>query len=442
VYDAAGQKLSVTYQTAVAGVVIPMTNVMKPLTNAQISQTFKTDYCGNVIYENGAVSRILTEEGYITFNGTTPVYHYYLKDHQGNNRVVLNQDGTVEQVNHYYPFGGLMGESTAGGVQPYKYNGKELDRMHGLDLFDYGARHYDAAIGRWSTIDPMSEEYYSISPYAYCGNNPVNAIDPTGMSYDWFQSESGAVLWRDSQEKKLSIGGEIFNNIGKSYSLKMNDGSYLNYFDNVPLSVSNSPVNTWNKVLNNDALRGELLSRGSPLAESSKISLFQASIHKGQQDFIDHPLTQFAINSLLFIATGGLDVVPAAGGRIASQAAKGVTAEGAVWAQKTFSGTFSAGGKFAGQTVESVAEALRSGTLSVADVPINVVVRNGQTFILNTRSSAALMQAGIPRNAWNVVNQTGVSSFESMLTGQLIRNGLINGTNTIRQSGTQLILSH
>jgi RHS repeat-associated protein len=182
VYDAAGQKLSVTYQTAVAGVVIPMTNVMKPLTNAQISQTFKTDYCGNVIYENGAVSRILTEEGYITFSGTTPIYHYYLKDHQGNNRVVLNQDGTVEQVNHYYPFGGLMGESTAGGVQPYKYNGKELDRMHGLDLFDYGARHYDAAIGRWMSIDPLAEKYYSISTYAYVANNPVNYVDLRGDS--------------------------------------------------------------------------------------------------------------------------------------------------------------------------------------------------------------------------------------------------------------------
>lgn len=52
------------------------------------------------------------------------------------------------------------------------------------------------------------------------------------------------------------------------------------------------------------------------------------------------------------------------------------------------------------------------------------------------------MQAGIPRSAWNVVNQTGVSSFESMLTGQLSRNGLINGTNTIKQSGTKLILSN
>ena len=181
---AAGQKLSVTHQTAIAGVVIPMTNVMTPLTAAQIFSTFKTDYCGNIIYENGNVSRILTEEGYITFSGTTPVYHYYLKDHQGNNRVVINQSGTVEQVNHYYPFGGLMGESTAGGVQPYKYNGKELDRMHGLDLFDYGARHYDAAIGRWWTVDPLAEKYYSISPYVYCKNNPVRFVDPNGMWYD------------------------------------------------------------------------------------------------------------------------------------------------------------------------------------------------------------------------------------------------------------------
>ena len=65
-------------------------------------------------------------------------------------------------------------------MQPYKYNGKELDRTHGLDWYDYGARNYDATLCQFTTIDPMCEKYYHISPYAYCGNNPINAIDPTG----------------------------------------------------------------------------------------------------------------------------------------------------------------------------------------------------------------------------------------------------------------------
>ena len=61
----------------------------------------------------------------------TPIYHAYLTDHQGNVRVVVDENATVKQVNHYYPYGALFAESTNGDVQPYKYNGKELDRMHG-----------------------------------------------------------------------------------------------------------------------------------------------------------------------------------------------------------------------------------------------------------------------------------------------------------------------
>jgi hypothetical protein len=52
--------------------------------------------------------------------------------------------------------------------------------MLGLDLYDYGARFYDARIARWQTIDPLCEKYYSISPYAYCANNPLNLVDPDG----------------------------------------------------------------------------------------------------------------------------------------------------------------------------------------------------------------------------------------------------------------------
>ena len=123
---------------------------------------------------------LLTEEGYINLTGTQQ-YHYYLKDHQGNNRVVINQSGTVEETNHYYPFGGVFG--TTGNTQPYKYNGKELDTKQGLNWYDYGARHYDAALGRFTTNDPLAEKYYSMSPYTYCADNPVKFIDPNGMEY-------------------------------------------------------------------------------------------------------------------------------------------------------------------------------------------------------------------------------------------------------------------
>ena len=140
--------------------------------------TTTTDYCGNVVYENGVQKLLLTEEGYVTLSDGK--YHYYLKDHQGNNRVVINQSGTVEEANHYYPFGGVFASS--GNVQPYKYNGKEYDGKKGLNWYDYGARHYVAALGRFTTNDRFSEKYHSLSPYQYGANNPVNTIDINGDS--------------------------------------------------------------------------------------------------------------------------------------------------------------------------------------------------------------------------------------------------------------------
>ena len=135
-----------------------------------------TDYCGDVVYEKGVRKLLLTEAGYVTLNDKK--YHYYLKDHQGNNRVVINQSGAVEETNHYYPFGGVF--ASTGNVQPYKYNGKELDAKKGLNWYDYGARHYDAALGRFTTVDPLAEKHYSESLYTYCYSNPINCIDPNG----------------------------------------------------------------------------------------------------------------------------------------------------------------------------------------------------------------------------------------------------------------------
>ena len=198
------------------------------------STTTTTDYCGNVIYENGVQKLLLTEEGYITLSDSK--YHYYLKDHQGNNRVVISQSGTVEETSHYYPFGGVF--ASAGNVQPYKYNGKELDTKKGLNWYDYGARHYDAVLGRFISVDALYDKHFKVSPYVYCGNEPVGRIDPDGN--DWrvqthynretdkieYKITVRAALINNSNNKELDIktlAGQIVEQVNAAYTISGDD---------------------------------------------------------------------------------------------------------------------------------------------------------------------------------------------------------------------------
>ena len=159
------------------------------------SVTTTTDYCGNVIYENNTAKLLLTGEGYISLSDKK--YHYYLQDHQGNNRVVVDKDGNVKETNHYYPFGGVF--ASTGSVQPYKYNGKELDTKKGLNWYDYGARMYDPALGRWHVVDPLAEKYCGVSPYTYCKNNPILRIDIDGKD-DYVVNKNGYVFfWKNTK---------------------------------------------------------------------------------------------------------------------------------------------------------------------------------------------------------------------------------------------------
>ena len=227
IYSATGTKLSVTY------------------TNGG---TIKNNqYCGNMLYENGTLKQILIDGGYITFNGSTPQYHFYLKDHLGNNRVVVNASGTVEQVNHYYPFGGLMGESTNGDIQRYKYNGKELDRMNGLDWYDYGARHMDGI--RFTTMDPMAEKYYGISPYVYCADNPVKYVDLHGDSI--IVNKYGEDLSINGKDKNVYVrNGDKYTQIGEIGNYIKADhlvSNMLNRNADIARNMSN-PIEFYNRV--------------------------------------------------------------------------------------------------------------------------------------------------------------------------------------------------
>ena len=148
------------------------------ISESSLTMSDTTDYVGTFEYEGGVLKRIETENGYIE-DGR---YVYYVRDHLGSIRRLSSHRVGSEGLN-YYPYGMLWRSEGALSEQRYLYTGKEYDRMHGLNLYDYGARFYDPSLGRFTTVDPMAEKYYSLSPYVYCGNNPTRFIDPSGMSY-------------------------------------------------------------------------------------------------------------------------------------------------------------------------------------------------------------------------------------------------------------------
>ena len=163
VYDAGGSKLRTIHEALT---------------------TNTTDYIGDFIFEDGKLSKYQFEGGYCSFDSNlNPTYYYYEKDHLGSIRMVVNENGTVEQVNHYYPFGGVYGDLAYNSeLQKNKYIGKEFDHTSGLDWYDHGARMYDAAKGSWDRMDYFCEKYFSNSPYISCFNIPTKYIDESGDS--------------------------------------------------------------------------------------------------------------------------------------------------------------------------------------------------------------------------------------------------------------------
>ena len=170
--DASGRKLRTTYQTSRYASLGPddlvhvdtlelnpgiydhiETGVLRPLSSPGIGGTverwddgkvqpaenmlwntnFIRDYCGDIIYKDGEVERILTDNGYAVPDSAGGYdYYYYVKDWQGNVRAVIDEANRRMELNSYYPYG--MPMSSTASVQPYKYGGKELDRTNGLDM--------------------------------------------------------------------------------------------------------------------------------------------------------------------------------------------------------------------------------------------------------------------------------------------------------------------
>ena len=154
-----------------------------PAEEALWSTSYVRDYCGDIIYKDGEIERILTDNGYAVPDSAGGYdYYYYVKDWQGNVRAVIDEANRRMELNNYYPYG--MPMSSTASVQPYKYGCKELDRTNGLDMYDFHARHYDPIVPHFITMDELCEKYPSISPYAYCAGNPIRYVDPDGKEFN------------------------------------------------------------------------------------------------------------------------------------------------------------------------------------------------------------------------------------------------------------------
>ncbi len=169
-----------------------------------------TDYLGGYQYVDGLLQYFPTAEGYVKHTVSDVSHYNYVynyTDHLGNIRLSYTWDENEQALaileeNNYYPFGlkhsnynfdqkqyedSLLGGVKIEDVVPgeakynYKYNGKELQDELGLGWYDYQARNYDPAIGRWMNIDPLAEASRRYSPYTYALDNPVYFVDPDGM---------------------------------------------------------------------------------------------------------------------------------------------------------------------------------------------------------------------------------------------------------------------
>ena len=142
------------------------------------------DYNGTFTYSHATGGTRTLESvafggGRIRKNGSTYAVDYYVTDHLGSVRAIVNASGTRQQ-------NGL----TTLSANRWRFSGKEgYDSTFGIALDDFGARLFDRR--SWTSIDPLAETYYSISPYAYCAGNPVRFVDPNGLDNYRYDDELG-----------------------------------------------------------------------------------------------------------------------------------------------------------------------------------------------------------------------------------------------------------
>jgi RHS repeat-associated protein len=266
-------------------------------------------------------------------------------------------------------------------------------------LINMNGRMYDPVVMQFLSPDPyvqMPENPLNYNRYAYALFSPLQYVDLTGEMFDWYQNRNGDLIWQPSKASTLTINGDLYNNIGESVSLLQTDGTYLNYFQNIPFR-SEYAFDAKQYILENKNLRGELMSTKSKLWEPAKTDLMKARIYQGQNKFI-RGTAEFAAD-----ASNGLGLALSGAGT-AAMAIPGLQAAGG--------GLVAAGGAL-------------STFGSIIDVGLNIADGNYKQAALNATS--AVLGKGTTilwQNLKLTPNQT------NFLTGK---------SNTMNSTGTMII---
>ena len=256
-------------------------------TSSDVS-VYQKRYSGNVEYESFANDttvqvRIHNAEGYVAATLSndhliTTTYNYYRRDHLGNIVSVWDatNDTTVQRT-FYYATGMPMSGSRGRSKQPYLYNGKEYEQVHGYNVYDFGARGYYAAVARFTSIDPLAENTPWQSPYNYASNNFIAEIDWMGLGDVYTTNNQDAIA---SLLGYLSNGGSL-----NDYDFNEEDG-WIDITEDVHRRLTSLDVffsiNYWERIENSEGtgpfVNQELLLRGYHLSSNMNNAEISASL--------------------------------------------------------------------------------------------------------------------------------------------------------------------
>ena len=312
--DGEGRRMEVTHRISSASASL----AGKPVPTAAYKTVLKRKYIDHFVYCNDTLEYILTPTGYIDRDGN---YYYYQKDSRGSVRTVLDGAGRVVERNDYYPYGMLM-DGVSKSVQPYKFGGKELDRIGGINHYDFHARQLQLPIPHFYQQDPYADKYPHLSPYLYCAANPLRYVDPSGKDVAVIKAKGSpghlAMLVQDGnrwfyysyngtnvyEQSSGSSGGKNYHDVGKK-----SFGDVMEFLKS-PYNSSKSNYLNKEEAIQKDAISGYDFNEAYIIPTSRHqdkkiVETFIDNVHNDSYDLFINNCSQVVTESL---QKGGVNV--------------------------------------------------------------------------------------------------------------------------------------